>query len=88
MEKKVYCLCYQDDYNAVPEFFAPIMVFSSLEKAKNWIKGKVDTANKNTSFPPHKYKEFSPYDGAVCVATDGFYTYGIFEYKVDEETEN
>lgn len=91
MKQKVYCLCYEDDDNEVPSFFRPYKVFSSLEKAKEWVRKQVDAIN-NDPLLYHEgikeYDEYPPYHGAVSVVTDGIYVYGIFEYEIDEEVGN
>lgn len=89
MKQKVYCLCYEDDDNSVPAFFHPYKVFSSLEKAKEWVRKHVDAINNDPlldhSDEPKEYEEYPSYHGAVSVVTDGIYVYGIFEYELDEE---
>lgn len=86
--KKVYCLCYEDDDDAVPAFRKPYKVFSSLEKAKDWVRKRVDAINDNSlsdEHEPREYDEYPAYYGAVSVVTDGILTYGIFEYELDKE---
>lgn len=92
MKQKVYCLCYEDDDNSVPEFFHPYKVFSSLEKAKKWVRKQVDAINNDPLLAhngdPKEYDEYQPYSGAVSVVTDGIYVYGIYEYELDEDIES
>lgn len=91
MRQKVYCLCYEDDDNEVPSFFKPYKVFSSLEKAKEWVRKHVEAINNDPLLCHEeikKYDEYPPYHGAVSVVTDGIYIYGIFEYELNEEAGN